>query len=154
MRDYEPISPKGTLPPDLESGIFVRTNRPRRSAGWNRPIASSTTAFIELAHLSDHGRAKEPADDAWTPLPHEAGADRDRCADWFGDWIGRWHRPVDLGRGGPISDLGQLPWTSWSSWPGFQRTIRTGRRGILGHGGKRGQVELHPDDISRSGGDS
>jgi hypothetical protein len=48
---------------------------------------------------------------------------------------------------------GTPPGTPWVRRPGFQRPIWTCSRGIIRHGRERGQVELHPDHISRSGGD-
>jgi hypothetical protein len=95
------VIPKQSTPgipfPLTPSRETIRTNRSRRVAGPNRSIAPSVPAFIESAHLGHHGGAKESANDARPPGAYSPGADRGRCADWFGGRVGRWRGRVVLG---------------------------------------------------------
>ena len=124
---------------DLAGAASVPPLPAASSSGW--PVSATTV-----------GQACRPRVRAITVI-HEAGSVRGRCTGGFGDWIVRRHWHVGLGIGCATRGRQQLPRASWIRRTRFERTIRAGRRRIVGHGRERSQVELHPDDVSGSGGD-
>ena len=66
MSDNEPTSRRETLPTQPESGTTSEPTVVEGVAERSFRIASTTSVFIRLANLSDHGRARQPAEDATT----------------------------------------------------------------------------------------
>jgi len=152
MSNYEPTNSRKTLPPDPEpTKVSVPTTLEGLQGGASP--SPSISVFVELAHLGDHGSVKKPAEDARTHVTRTAGTDRGCCGYGLSDRFVRRPRGVGLGRGRAARSSQQLPWTFWIRRTGYQRAIWSGRRRVLGDGRERGQVELHPDDVSGSGGD-
>ena len=154
MSDYEPTSRQETPSSDPESGKTSGTTAigglegaasasplpPRSSPNW--PISAS------MSEQAPRPRARRSLSNMRRGLIVAA------AADGFGDGIVRRSRSVVLGRSRPTRRRQQLLWTFWIiRRPGFQRTIWTGRGRVIGHDRERGQVELHPDHDSGSGGD-